>query len=192
MSIENGNTIDLSVLQDGTEDADANPSNEIQELSISNDTIYLSNGGLVKLPATSTFSGSFNDLADVPVNIDTDATDDFSGNYSDLNGAPDLSNYDTNVSDDFSGSYNDLTNKPTLSGDVTGEINTATVEKIQGREISTNNPADGQILKWDANTNTWVPGQDELGAAGTTDGVAESIGVTGLAVFLALVLKIVF
>ena len=33
------------------DDADADPANELQVLTISNDTIYLSNGGFVKLPA---------------------------------------------------------------------------------------------------------------------------------------------
>lgn len=36
------------------DDADSNPNNELQTLSISNDTIYLSNGGFVKLPAALT------------------------------------------------------------------------------------------------------------------------------------------
>ena len=60
---------------------------EQQALSISNDTIYLSGGSFVKLPATAT---------------------GFSGNYSDLVGAPNLATVAT------SGSYNDLTNTPTI------------------------------------------------------------------------------
>jgi len=68
------------------DDADADPANEIQVLSISNDTIYLTNGGLLKLPAG--FSGSYNDLSDVPANLDTDQTDDFSGDYNDLANQP--------------------------------------------------------------------------------------------------------
>ncbi len=39
-----------TVENDKVEDADADPANELQVLSISNDTIYLSNGGKVKLP----------------------------------------------------------------------------------------------------------------------------------------------
>ena len=60
---------------------------EQQVLSISNDTIYLSGGSFVKLPATTT---------------------GFSGNYSDLVGAPNLATVAT------SGSYNDLTNTPAI------------------------------------------------------------------------------
>ena len=42
-------------------------SNEIQALTISNDTIYLSSGGNVVLPTYSTFSGSYIDLTNKPV-----------------------------------------------------------------------------------------------------------------------------
>ncbi len=179
LSISNGNNVDLSVLQDGTEDADSNPTNEIQNISISNDSIYLSDGGVVKLPAGTSFSGSFNDLNDIPTNLDVDSTNDFSGDYNALDNKPDLSNFDQNVSDDFSGNYIDLTNKPTLVGDVSGDLNTNTVQKIQGKYVSANIPSDGQVLKWDDASSTWIPGQDQLGAAGTTDGVVESVGVSG-------------
>jgi hypothetical protein len=67
-------------------EVDGDLGNELQTLSISNDTIYLTDGSFVKLPAG--FSGSYNDLADVPVNMDTDVTDDFSGSYTDLTNTP--------------------------------------------------------------------------------------------------------
>lgn len=41
------------------------------------------------------FSGSFDDLSDVPVNLDTDASDDFDGDYDNLTNKPDLSVYST-------------------------------------------------------------------------------------------------
>ena len=43
-----------NVTNDNVNDADADPTNELQAISISNDTIYLSNGGFVKLPASVT------------------------------------------------------------------------------------------------------------------------------------------
>lgn len=113
-------------------DADANPTNEIQTLSIEGNTIRLSDGGSVDLPTVATFSGN----------------------------------------------YDDLNNKPTLTGDVSGELNSTKVEKIQGKTVSTNLPSNGQVLKWDAETESWIPGEDELGEAGTNDGVAESISVS--------------
>ena len=45
-------------------DADADPTNELQLLSLSNDTVYLSNGGFIKLPGS--FSGNYNDLTNKP------------------------------------------------------------------------------------------------------------------------------
>ncbi len=44
-----------NVTNDMVDDADADATNEIQALSISSDTIYLSNGGFVKLPSTASF-----------------------------------------------------------------------------------------------------------------------------------------
>lgn len=94
-----------------TTEVDGDASNELQFLSYSNDTIYLSDGGFVKLPAS--FTGSFNDLTDVPANLDTDATDDFDGAYSSLSGAP------TNVST-FTNDAGYLTSE--VDGSVTNEL----------------------------------------------------------------------
>ena len=45
LAIEDGNSVDLGVIQDGVEDADADPSNELQNISLSGNTLILSNGG---------------------------------------------------------------------------------------------------------------------------------------------------
>jgi hypothetical protein len=45
LSIEGGNAVDLSVLQDGVNDADADPTNELQTLTKIGPTVTLSNGG---------------------------------------------------------------------------------------------------------------------------------------------------
>ena len=50
LSIENGNTIDLQVIQDGVNDADADPSNEIQSLSLTGNMLQLSGANAVTLP----------------------------------------------------------------------------------------------------------------------------------------------
>ncbi len=50
LSIENGNTIDLSVLPDSVIDDDADPLNEIQNLTIENDSIKISGGEGTPLP----------------------------------------------------------------------------------------------------------------------------------------------
>ncbi len=61
---------------------DSSITNELQFLSISNDTIFISNGGFVKLPAT--FDGTWTNLIGKP-NFATVAT---SGSYSDLSNKP--------------------------------------------------------------------------------------------------------
>ncbi|WP_396633648.1 beta strand repeat-containing protein [Maribacter sp. R86514] len=80
ISIDNGNAITINV-----EDADADDQNEIQTLEYTSGVLTLSNdpnATTVDLSgfdqnAADDFSGSFNDLTDLPVNLDTDATDDF-------------------------------------------------------------------------------------------------------------------
>ncbi|MDC0257769.1 hypothetical protein OAK35_03390 [Crocinitomicaceae bacterium] len=55
----NGTIItDLSSLQDGVNDADADPTNELQALSLSNDTLYLSNGNNVYMGNIGSGSGN--------------------------------------------------------------------------------------------------------------------------------------
>mgnify|MGYP006248133495 FL=1 len=49
MSISSGSTIDLSVLQDGVTDADADPANEIQDISLSGTDLSISSGSTVDL-----------------------------------------------------------------------------------------------------------------------------------------------
>ncbi|MTB53044.1 hypothetical protein [Lewinella sp. W8] len=51
LSIEDGNTVDLSVIQDGTIDGDSNPANELQVLSINGQDLSISNGNTVTLPS---------------------------------------------------------------------------------------------------------------------------------------------
>jgi len=55
-------------------DADANPSNELQLISISNDTVYLSNGGYVKLPedkVNDADANPINELQAISISNDT-------------------------------------------------------------------------------------------------------------------------
>ncbi len=101
----------------------------------------------------------------------------FSGDYNDLNNTPDLSNYDSDVTDDFDGDYNSLTNKPTLQGDVTGNIELNKVEKIQGKNVSTNTPSSGQVLKW--NGTEWAPAEDDVTGGSGVDGVVNSASFAG-------------
>ena len=130
---------------------------ETQALSISNDTLFITGGSLVKIPVG--FSGNYNDLTNKPAL--------FSGNYNDLTNKPTFPTIPTNVSAfandagyitsvtetqvlsishdtifltggsfvklpaGFSGNYNDLTNKPTLfSGNYNDLNNKPTIPTI--------------------------------------------------------------
>ncbi len=51
LQIEGGNSVDLSPLQDGVNDADADPSNELQDLNLFGTTLQIENGNNVDLSA---------------------------------------------------------------------------------------------------------------------------------------------
>jgi len=71
-----------NVTNDNVNDADADPTNELQAISISNDTIYLSNGGFVILPVDQTADAdadSTNELQALSFSNDTLFLSD--GNY---------------------------------------------------------------------------------------------------------------
>ena len=80
--------IGTKTLAELVDDADADPTNEFQTLSVTGNQLSISNGNFVNI---------------------------FSGDYTDLTNKPNFTGWDQNVSDDFSGNYNDLTNKPGLA-----------------------------------------------------------------------------
>ncbi len=91
-----------TVENDKVEDADADPANELQILSISNDTIYLSNGGKVKLPPeTDPAFTSWDKSTGITItesqisDLDHFSGNDISGNETAFDG------WDKDVSDDF-------------------------------------------------------------------------------------------
>jgi len=45
----------------------------------------------------------------------------------------------------------------TLAGDVTGDVGSTTVARIQGRNVSNAAPSDGQALVWNASESQWKP-----------------------------------
>jgi len=53
LSIEDGNAVDLRILQDGVTDNDADPQNELQMLSLNGSTLSVSSGNSVTLPTGS-------------------------------------------------------------------------------------------------------------------------------------------
>jgi len=146
--------VDAYVANNGylTEEADGDATNELQVLSISNDTIFLSDGGFVKLPAGTSFSGSFNDLTDVPANLDTDTTDDFDGDFAHLTNVPaGLSDGDDNTQ---------LTEAEvdayvTDNGYLTAEVDGSTTNELQVITISNDTIflSDGGLVKLPASVS---------------------------------------
>lgn len=89
------------------------------------------------------FSGSYNDLSDVPANIDEDATDDFSGDYNDLLAKP--KHIDTDSTNDITTSSNlipiaigNIDNDATIEGG-TGNFTCTWNSTYSRYEISINN-----------------------------------------------------
>ena len=87
LSIDDGNSVDLASLQDGVDDADADPNNEIQTITLNGTQISLSNGGgTINLPTGTTDT----DDQTLSLNGTTLSIDD--GNSVDLASLPDAVN----------------------------------------------------------------------------------------------------
>jgi penicillin V acylase-like amidase (Ntn superfamily) len=139
-----------------TSEVDGSTTNEIQILSISNDTIFLSSGGFVKLPTTQSFDGDYNNLSNTPIiPINTSDLNNDSGFLTlEVDGSTTneiqtisksgntiaLSNNGGSVAV-FDGDYGELTNSPTIptntsdlnndSGFLTLEVDGSTTNEIQ-------------------------------------------------------------
>ncbi|KSA11646.1 beta strand repeat-containing protein [Maribacter dokdonensis] len=137
ISIDNGNALTINV-----DDADADAQNEIQTLDYTSGVLTLSNdpnATVVDLSAfdqnaADDFSGSFNDLKDLPVNLDTDATDDFNTAITFDGTNLTVSDAGGDVSTDISGlAYDDTA----LRADV--DQNTADIDALEAEQTTQNN-----------------------------------------------------
>ncbi|SEB43997.1 hypothetical protein SAMN05192540_0287 [Maribacter dokdonensis] len=136
ISIDNGNALTINV-----DDADADAQNEIQTLDYTSGVLTLSNdpnATVVDLSAfdqnaADDFSGSFNDLNDLPVNLDTDATDDFNTAITFDGTNLTVSDAGGDVSTDISGlAYDDTA----LRADV--DQNTADIDALETEQTTQN------------------------------------------------------
>jgi hypothetical protein len=144
-----------------TAEVDGSTSNELQALSISNDTIYLSSGGFVKLPAG--FDGAYSSLTGAPSlpTKTSDLTNDSGFITAEVDGSTtnelqliSMSNDTLYLTDGgfvvlpsgFDGDYNSLTNTPTIpsktsdltndSGFITTEQDSSVTNELQTLSIS--------------------------------------------------------
>ncbi|WP_321828109.1 beta strand repeat-containing protein [Maribacter dokdonensis] len=137
ISIDNGNTLTINV-----DDADADAQNEIQTLDYTSGVLTLSNdpnATVVDLSAfdqnaVDDFSGSYNDLSDLPANLDIDATDDFNTAITFDGTNLTVSDAGGDVSTDISGlAYDDTA----LRTDV--DQNTADIDALETEQTTQNN-----------------------------------------------------
>jgi hypothetical protein len=75
---------------------------------------------------------------------------------------------DTDASDD-------LTTSSTAGGDVSGSFANLNVEALQGNNIATTTPSNGQVLKWNAINSEWEPAPDQ----GTTYSAGSGLSLVG-------------
>ncbi len=142
-----------------TGDNDNDPTNEIQVLSLSGDTLSLSNGGgSVNLPPSNTYTaGAGISITGTAPNFtiintgDTDPNDDLTAS-SIANG-------------DLTGTFNNLQLKAGVVGSIELADNAVETSKIQdgavtGEKIAQMAATPGQVLKW--NGTTWAPADATL------------------------------
>jgi hypothetical protein len=66
-----------------------------------------------------------------------------------------------------------------LGGDISGAPGGLTVNRLQGRILSSTAPASGQVLQWSATANQWQPAAAEAGNASYTFATQVSITIPG-------------
>lgn len=170
---------------DQVNDADSDPGNEIQNLSISGSTLSISGGNSVNLPAGAAYTaGSGISIAgttitntepDQTVSITGTGATTVSGTYPNftVNSTDNNTTYTAgtgigitgttiNNTGDTDGS-DDITTGTSAGGDLNGTYPNPVVRAIRGRTVSSAAPASGQILKW--NGSQWAPADDDAGSS---------------------------
>ena len=95
--------------------------------------------------------------------------------------ASEVTDFDTEVANNSAVTANTAkVSNATHTGDATGST-ALTVEKIQGRSVSSTAPSDGQVLKWVDSASEWQPSTDNTGSGGGGggSGTVTSVAISG-------------
>jgi uncharacterized protein (TIGR02145 family) len=182
-----------------TEEVDGSVTNELQFLSMSNDTIFLTNGGFVKLPAG--FDGDFHALSNIPPGL-ADGDDNTHLSETEVDAYVSNNGYLTaevdgsvtnelqvlSISNDtiylseggfaklpaaFTGNYEDLSNKPDLSQYLTEEQDGSATNEIQSLSVS----AHGDTLYLSQSNYIIIPGVSNFNLPGVSDIDGNTYGI---------------
>lgn len=180
-----------------TAEVDGSTSNELQALSISNDTIYLSSGGFVKLPAG--FDGAYSSLTGTPSipTLTSDLTNDSGFITAEVDGSTTNELQLLSISNDtlyltdggfvvlpggFNGDYNSLTNTPAIptktsdltndSGFITTVQDSSVTNELQTLSISNDTIflTDGGYVKLPGS----VTNNQQIGIQSNPDSIIEN------------------
>lgn len=137
-------------------------------------TVTTNNFGLFILSIGNGFSVSGNfgniDWSNGPISLKTEIDIDGGNNYT-------LSGTQLLESVPFALYASTANPKGMASGDLGGDYPDPIVSGIQGRPISANEPATGEVLKWDG--NKWAPEADLTGGGTTPYSSGQGISITG-------------